>query len=67
MEKLTPKMQARLEKWRNRALPVQSAEKVGGPWLSKSRNVRRDHGDDLSDFEEAWRNKTEWRYNTPKQ
>lgn len=54
MEKLTPKMQARLEKWRERTLPAQDIEKVKGPWISKLRNVKRNYGDDLSDIEEAW-------------
>lgn len=59
MEKLTPAMQARLDKWRERTLPVKSAEKIRGPWPLKSRNVRRDHGDDLSDFEDAWLKKNQ--------
>jgi hypothetical protein len=53
MDNLTPQMQARLDRWRKNILPVKSAEKIRGPWQSKSRNVSRDHGDDLSDFEEA--------------
>ncbi len=59
MDKLTPQMQARLDKWRKNTLPVKSAEKIRGPWQSKSRNVSRDHGDDLSDFEEAWLKKNQ--------
>jgi hypothetical protein len=59
MEKLTPQMQARLDKWRKNTPLVKSSEKIGAPWQSKSRNVRRDHGDDLSDFEDAWLKKNQ--------
>lgn len=49
-DKLTPQMQARLEKWRKNTLPVKSADKIRGPSQS-NRNVRGDYGDDISDFE----------------
>jgi hypothetical protein len=52
MEKLTPRMQARLDKWRKNTLPVKSAEKIRSNSQSKCRPVGRDHGDDLSDFDE---------------
>jgi hypothetical protein len=57
VEKLTPMMQARLEKWRKNTLEVKSAEKVRGPLQLKRRNVRGDYGDDISDFEQRLNDK----------
>ena len=50
-EKLTPKMQARLDKWRKNTLPVKSAERIRGPSRLSHRSVRGDYGDDISDYQ----------------
>jgi hypothetical protein len=47
-------MQARLDKWKQNQLPVKSAEKIRGPWPLKCRPVRRDHGDDVTDFQKKY-------------
>lgn len=47
---LSQRMQARLDKWRSKVIPVKSAEKVRGSSHSSHRQVRGDYGDDLSDY-----------------
>lgn len=52
VEKLTPHMQDRLEKWRKNIFPMKNVEHLKKKWPLKLRQVRRDYGDDISDFAE---------------
>lgn len=52
MDRLTPKMQERLDKWMKNTLPVKSVEKIlGKPLRSVGRQVRGDHGDEIKEEE----------------
>jgi hypothetical protein len=48
MEKLNPRMQERLERWKKNTLPVKSADKLrkGQPAFI----ARKDYGDDVETF-----------------
>lgn len=47
LEKLTPRMQERLERWKKNTIAVKAAEKIRGVFVSRT----RDYGDDLRDYE----------------
>lgn len=50
-DNLTPAMRERLERWRKNVLPVKSAEVLRGSSPGNYVARRRDHGDDLQEFE----------------
>lgn len=58
MNDLTPEMQSRLDAWRKRTLPVESAEKVRGKSPGNFVPRQMDYGDDIRDYEKkedaAW-------------
>lgn len=52
MEKLTPQMQARLDKWRKNILPVKSAGILKGKSPGNYVPRGKDYGDDMNEFDE---------------